>query len=234
MTFGSKTIVSLTYDGTHISHIETVIPHLDSQSMKGTFYSDPAQMLDHYPLLKESSVGGHEIGNGALLNSALPDGSLPAWTCDMIADDVSEAGDLIDELFPGQEAHSLGLPSGRRVCSDSIDYLAVLTELYPVVRGGEPGLNHPNDSCLGNLRSVRAAGMDGGQMMESVRMAIKGQAWLVFSFDGVGSGDNAIDRSAHQELVAFLADNSDLVAILPVIRAAAHLCTKADSGVSLR
>lgn len=212
-------LISLSFDGTLLSHLETVVPALAAKGFKATFYAEPASLLDEYPRWREVSESGHEIGNGSLLGAALPDGSLPAWTVDMVADDLAEADELLCELFPSQEIFSVGLPVGPHVCADSSDYLAGVCHAYPVVRCGARGLNRA-DVNLRRLKVVPVDDMTGSQLVETARLAVQEKAWLVMQFNSVGVGDPGIDARSLHELLDFLAMSRDLAPVATVIEGA--------------
>ncbi len=230
----SKPIVSLTYDGTLPGHLEVVVPQLQTFGLLGTFYADPASLLDDYPAWNRAALSGHEIGNGALIGAALPDGSLPAWTEEMICDDLSEADDLIEELFPEQASHSIGLPWGKALCGNDQSYLRAIAGSHPVIRTGEPGLNKPNQTNLRALRMVPMEDLEADQMIEAVRIGIQHQAWVILAFEGVGEGHRAIDSECHRRLLGFLKMSSDLVEVAPVIHAASRFGQGQWSEASVR
>lgn len=219
----ARGIVSLTYDGTQLCHVETALPDLQRAGLAGTFYAEPATLLDHYPVWKHAQAEGHEIGNGSLLAAALPDGSLPAWTTEMILDDLSEADELLDELFPQQGENSVALPLGHASCADSADFVPALRSQYSVIRLGTPGVNAANISSANGLKVIDPSDLNGNQLAQIARQAVQNPTWIVFAFDGIGSGHRSIDHSAHVQLLEFLCNNTDLVEILPVIQAAQQL-----------
>ncbi|MBS1707441.1 MAG: hypothetical protein JSS65_01830 [Armatimonadetes bacterium] len=213
-------LVSLSYDGTLLCHLHTALPALDRHGLKGTFYAEPTLLLESVTEWREAQLAGHEIGNGCLFGSTLPDGSLPAWTPQMIVEDVEEADFLLEELFPEQDDHSLGMPWGRDSCADGQSYLAEVSQLFNVVRTGVTGLNPlPRPDCQ-RLQCVPTADFTGRQLADVAQTAVRNAAWAIFAFEGIGTGDNAIDAAAHDYFLSYLADNQDSVAVLPVIDAA--------------
>ncbi len=224
--------VSLSYDGTQLCHVETALPDLIDFNLTGTFYAEPSTLLDHYPAWRNAQSKGHEIGNGSLLAAALPDGSLPAWTTEMILDDLSEANDLIEDLFANQSECSVGLPIGRAKCADSIDYTPTLRSTYSVIRTGLPGLNSANFGAANQLKVVDPTDLNGSQLAQIARQAIQSPSWIVFAFDGIGSGSRSVDHKSHRQLLEFLNQNRDLVDVMPIINAASQF-NRIDSAPRL-
>jgi hypothetical protein len=224
--------VSLTYDGTQLCHVETALPDLIDFNLKGTFYAEPSTLLDHYPAWRTAQLKGHEIGNGSLLAAALPDGSLPAWTTAMIVDDLSESSDLIEDLFANQPECSIGLPMGRAKCADSIDYIPALKSTYSVIRTGLTGLNPANWNTANHIKVIDPTDLNGSQLAQIARQAIQNPSWIVFAFDGIGSGSRSIDHKSHRQLLDFLNQNRDLLMIMPVINVAAEF-KRTESALKL-
>lgn len=216
-------VISLTYDGTQWCHLGTVIPQLEAAGFLGTFYADPVMLMENLPEWQAAQVRGHEIGNGCLIGSALPDGSLPAWTPAMILDDIEEADFLLEELFPDQPDHSFGMPWGEARCAADTDYLPTVAHAFNVIRTGERGVNQPGEFDLKALRSLPMEDLTGSQLIEVCRLAIHQGGWSIFAFDGVGMGDRAVDAADHAELIEFLAASRDVVQVLPVITMAERL-----------
>ncbi|MBX3112473.1 MAG: hypothetical protein KF857_10730 [Fimbriimonadaceae bacterium] len=213
-------LVSLSYDGTLLCHLNTALPALDRHGLKGTFYAEPTLLLESVVEWRAAQKAGHEMGNGCLFGSSLPDGSLPAWTPQMIVDDVEEADFLLEELFPEQTDHSLGLPWGNDVCADGLPYLDDVGQLFNVVRTGVTGLNNLPKPDNQRLACVPTADFTGRQLVDVVKTAERNRSWVVFAFEGVGTGDNAVDAAAHDFLLDYLVEANKSVTVLPVIAAA--------------
>ncbi|MFM9871831.1 MAG: polysaccharide deacetylase family protein [Fimbriimonadaceae bacterium] len=219
----TRGFVSLTYDGTQLCHVETALPDLIDFKLTGTFYAEPSTLLDHYPAWRNAQAKGHEIGNGSLLAASLPNGSLPAWTTEMILDDLSEANDLIEDLFANQPECSIGLPIGRPICANSGDYSPALRSTYSVIRTGTPGINPAAVRAANHLKIIDPTDLNGSQLAQIARQAIQNPSWIVFAFDGIGSGSRSIDHKSHRQLLEFLSQNQDLLNVMPVINAATAL-----------
>ena len=215
--------LSLTYDGTQLCHLETVFGHLEKYGLRATFYAEPTTLLENLPDWQQVQAAGHEIGNGCLLASALPDGSLPAFTPAMIAEDAEEADFMLEELFPDQTSPSFGMPWGADLCSGNLSYLPYLAKLFNVIRSGERGINHLNDISLQALKILPMEDLESGQILDLTALIAQQDCWSILAFDGVGSGERAIDASAHEEMCAYLAQENPFSLISTVIDVADHL-----------
>lgn len=204
--------VCLTYDGSTWNHLEVVVPSLVASGFRGTFYAEPIHLLERIPDWRQVAAAGHEVGNGCLIGSALPDGSLPAWGHATVREEVAETRLLLQEAL-GDRPHSFAMPLGADLCRDGA-YLAVVQSLYSVVRVGQTGFNA--DPASGVLMSLPMAGLSADQMREVVRGAIQTESAAVLVFGGVGTGRHAVDRRDHDDLLAFLAENADLIEVTTV------------------
>lgn len=200
-------MVSLTYDGTLPCHAETALPHLDHFGLKATFYADPVPLLDDLPIWRRAVETGHEIGNGCLMGSLDGGSVLAAWTPEMVGDDIDETDSLLRELFAGQTGHSMGFPWVTGTDTHLADVKAMVARRNSIARSGVAGLNPMDSPDVSYLKCLHMDGLEAGHMTELVRAAVRSHSWIVLSFDGVGSGDRAVDSAEHKGLCAWLADN---------------------------
>ncbi|HXH62030.1 MAG TPA: polysaccharide deacetylase family protein [Fimbriimonadaceae bacterium] len=198
-----KTLVSLTYDGGLLCHLETALPQLQDNGLKGTFYCEPVPLLENLPEWAKALQDGHEIGNGTLHGAVRQDGTLPGWTMEMVLDDVKEAKLLLQDLFPEQDEHTFGLPWGRPL-SDGVDATPVVQQVYGTLRTGDSGLNKPPID-LARLKCVKCDAMTTEALIELAETAHRESAWLIYAFEGVGSGERGVDEEVHRALCNWLA-----------------------------
>lgn len=221
--------LSLSYDGGHISHLETVLPDLNERGLRGTFYLEPTSLLEEIVEWRGVSAAGHEVGNGSLIGACLPDGSLPAWTVEMILDELEASQELMQDLLPGTLS-TAALPWGKAVCSETDDYSGAVAEALGPVRTGVVGFNDALDPDL-RLKMVPMVGLDGRQMVDVVRQAMGRGEWAILSFGGVGSGDRSVDAVDHRILLDFLVSHKLEVETLPVAKVVERAALKASFRV---
>ncbi|MCW5937751.1 MAG: polysaccharide deacetylase family protein [Fimbriimonadaceae bacterium] len=218
----SPGIVSLTYDGTQACHIHKVLPVLERTGLKATFYAEPSLALDHASVWRQVVEAGHELGNGTLVSAALPDGSLPAWTVDMVQSEVLEADQMLREVFPAQRSFSFAFPWGPPRCAENVDYSQAVARNHPVCRTGILGFNPLPDVDLTAIKCVPMIGASFSGMTDVVRAAIDLGHWAVLSYDGVGTGDRSVDADAHEAFCEWLAVQQNVV-VAPVIEVSQRL-----------
>jgi hypothetical protein len=204
--------------------LETAFPQLEALGLKGTFYCEPAMLLENLPEWAHVLACGHELGNGTFHGAVLDDGSLPGWTMQMVEEDVSEARALIEDLFPEQKQHSFAFPWGMGL-SDGLDVSPVVREVYSVVRTGMHGVNAASVDPQ-QILCVQCDGQDSHELVTVAGQAIESGSWVVFSFEGVGTGERSVDACAHRDLCLYLA-NEPRLTVRPV-------CDVATSPAPLR
>jgi len=229
----SSSYLSLTYDGTQMCHLETVVPHLQKYGLRATFYAEPTTLLENLTEWQDVQAAGHEIGNGCLFASALPDGTLPAFTPNMIAEDAEESDFLLDDLFPDQAGTSFGMPWGDDRCAGNLSYLPYLAKFFNVIRTGERGINPLTEISLQGLKTLPMEDLEGPQIIELIRLASHQDCWAILAFDGVGSGDRAIDAACHEDMCAYLASEADRIMTRPVMEIADLLLSSHRSSIRL-
>jgi len=235
MTLADKStlpIVSLTYDGTQLCHAETALGDLERVSLKATFYADPVPLLDGLPTWRDACRSGHEIGNGCLSESVSEAGLMGAWTVDMLRDDISETDALIREVLPMQPSFSIAYPWSTGSTDGMKDVRTAVAGHHIVCRSGVPGLNALDGPELGYLKCVHMQDLNGRELIEIVRAGVRSRCWTILAFDGVGSGDRAVDAKAHRELCSWLTDNAD-IARIATVRDAAQSFVDSPRGLRL-
>lgn len=216
--------ISLVYDGGTPDHLETVFPELENRRFLATFFIDPTMLLDDLPDWRRVSQLGHEVGNGCLLGNCLPDGTFPAWTSEMIRDDVVASHHLFQDLLELDQL-PVGLPFGSRQCADREDYLTALPKEL-VYRTGEIGVNEGSDHG-GRLKALPVSNLKFANLKETVDKNFGPDNWLILSFAGIGSGAKSIDAAVHREFLDFL--NSGDYPLCPLV--SAHSVQAQDSHV---
>lgn len=225
--------VSLTYDGTSAAHLHDVVPVLEENRLRATFYASPPALLEAPQPWRKVWAQGHEIGNHSLFDLADGDGLLPETSPDAIYEDVRETERLLEELFPGTP-RSFALPTVRGftetlnptvppILRASIIRLndqtcKRATSLFEVIRSPHDGLNRPGEVLLGAVRTMVADGMDRESLSLVTEIAMSQRAWIVFVFDGLR--DHPMDRAVHEGFCKWLGAHRQEVEVLPVVHAA--------------
>lgn len=213
---GKRCAVSLTYDGTDVSHVENVLPALEEFEFSATFYALPVTLLDRATTWQAAANAGHEIGAGPFFDCHDGRGSLPSWTLESVEEDLRLSRKLLAELFPHQPQFGFAYPGDQTDCVHSnydrrvVTYRTAVEQVFDVARSLVGGLNSANPDLLW-LYAYDVEGMSGDEMVTLAEGALGFGAWAIFSFGGVGSGDRSVDVRAHRRLLHWLAAHRDSV-----------------------
>ncbi len=195
------TTVTLSYDGGTANHTEVVLPELDRRGLKGTFFLDPFEAVQKIAAWREAAQNGHELGNGALVQAAQPNGHLSGWTAEMIYSEVEEVDYFLNSELGLATQASFAYPFGEPVCADGFYVVN-----RPRIRSPKDG---PNILPLRN-GPIRAFHTEGWSLTDFVHVLTRSDwvgHWVVFAINGVGES-SGIDRQDHAELITTLCDST--------------------------
>lgn len=239
---GRQAVVSLTYDGGDLSHIETVAPCLQASLLRGTFYVPPERFLLAPDSWRKIYRQGNEIGNYSLAEGASPEGYLLDWTPQMIANDLELSEGFYAEVLPSQIGHSFAYPCKTsphtRVGSMSIQDMQHYAMIRPVVRSffrvartSVEGMNSLERLDLTALKCYHAEDQTHEDWIALVESAQASGSWLILAFHGVGSGNHAVDALEHARFCLWLANHRDQVRVETVWNVGKELMSSAHAAV---
>lgn len=198
----SPRLVSLTFDGTTIGHLEVVAPALIRLGLPATYYARAENLLQAVRDWQEVARHGAEIGDGCLDAAALPGGHV-ALDPAAIEGELAAAAELLDDLFPG--TRSFGYPWGEPTGLGGADYRSVVRARYEVARAGIEGRNTQGRTDLGYLRCIPCDGYSGEELIALAENGLAADEWVIFAFGGIGEGEPGVDLAAFLALVEHLA-----------------------------
>jgi hypothetical protein len=213
---GSKLAVSLSYDDALNSQLDNVIPALDKQNFKASFYvvvNSPVMnvRLDEW---RAAANRGHELGNHSVYHpcrASLPNKDWVAAHHDL---DHYSVAQMIEELkvantflkaIDGQSERTYTVPCGDMVIGADVlshqQYLSQLNELFTAVKG------QGKDSRFSLI--LYPEGQSGKELIDYIRHIPADTLLVNVIFHGVGGDYLSVSSEAHAELLTFLANNRD-------------------------
>jgi len=232
----------LSYDGGDPSHIETVVPCLQTSLLRGTFYVPPEKFLLDPDRWRQIQKLGNEIGNYTLAEGANSEGYLLDWTPQMIANDLELSEGFYAEVLPSQIGHSFAYPCktgehsrlGNMTIQDMQHYAMirpVVRSFFRVARTSVEGMN--NLQCLDTtaLKCYHAEDQTHEDWIDLALAAKDTGSWLILAFHGVGSGNHAVDALEHAKFCLWLANNQDKVTVDTVWNIGKRLLSTAYASV---
>lgn len=213
--------LSLTYDGGQPSHREIAIPHLNSLNLSSTFFVDGSAWVEDVPFWTWNMKLGHEIGNGCLVLCGEDNGSLSRWTTEMVMTEIMQTNEMFRETA-GFEPKSFAFPWGYPNCSGGGDYRFIPQAKFIYCRSGMEGHNNPTNIAPKYLKCIRSEGLNFIELRNLGQESLNRGEWVIYSFDGIGEGERAIDAKTHEDLVNWIAEQEE-VWVAPISTIGDHL-----------
>ena len=213
---GRRAAVSLTFDDSRSSQVDTGLAVLDRLGAKATFYVVPVRVESDLAGWKRLVASGHEIGNHTLRHPCTGnflwsrDAALEDYTVDRMRQELIACNRRLKELL-GVEPVSFAYPCGQTFVGrgrSTRSYVPLIAELFLTGRGWLD--ETPNDPVFHDPAQISGMSMDGTDfpevkaLVESARDA--GQ-WLVLAGHEMGrSGPQTTRIEMLEQLVPYLQD----------------------------
>ncbi|MEG8946844.1 polysaccharide deacetylase family protein [Rosettibacter firmus] len=212
--------VVLTYDDALNTHLDNVIPLLDSLGFKATFYLSGffpgfSNRLNDW---RKAAANGHELGNHTLFHPCIgnmegrewvkPDYDLSKYSIQRITDEIL-MNNIVLEAVDGKKRRTFAYTCGDTLAGDS-SYVKIIKENFPAARGVNYFHQKINEIDLFNIGCYVVNGQSADELIDLVKYAMNNNTLLVFLFHGVG-GEHPINISleTHKKLLEFLKANEN-------------------------
>src|SRR5687767_8382664 len=124
---GTKAAISLTFDGGLLEHWELVAPILAEHEFRATVFVTVPNLLERPEAWRKVAAAGHEIGSHSHFGIST-NGNLPAWTLEMVEDDLRLTDKGILEIL-GSRVESFALSGSETTCAEG-DYAPILRKRF--------------------------------------------------------------------------------------------------------
>ena len=213
--YGTKAAVSLAYDDTLTSQLDTAIPALNARGLKASFYlqlSSPV-LLSRLADWKQAAVQGHELGNHSLFHQC--SASMPGreWvSADNNLDTISASqlvqqvrlGNAMLQLIDGRTSRTFTAPCGDLLAAGQA-YLPLLHDDFVAIKAGVGGASLSMlqlDPYAVPVTTPVAA--SGSELIALLQQAALQGGMVNITFHGVGGDYLAVSAAAHAELLDYL------------------------------
>ncbi len=220
--------VVLTYDDAVDIDLDHVLPALDSEGFKGTFYViGTSYALTHrINEWKAAAAEGHELGNHTLFhpcdatkpgrNWLTPETDLSRYSVKRATQEILATNALLTAI-DGKTQRTFAYPCGDLTIGDTLFYKYVSQD-FAGARGVQGEFKTIGAIDLDNIPSFAIVDQSGDALIGLVKKAMQTHSLLVFLFHGVGGG-HAINEGwgEHTQLLQFLKANEQDIWIAPMV-----------------
>ncbi len=238
---GKRMALSLSFDDSRVSNVESGIPLLDELGIRATFFVLPHAVEKELARWRDAVAHGHEMGNHSLLHpcsgsiTGAKGTPLEEYTIERMRTELEEANVRIEALLgvkPKVYAYPCGLTyvgKGRETRS----FVPLIAEMFLAGRGWLD--ERPFHVERGDLAQLAGVKMD-GETMESLRpmfdLAQREGRWLVLAgHDTAASGGGlTTHHSLLRELAAYAKDPANGVWIAPVGEVAEYVKERLEAA----
>ena len=218
---GARAAVNLAYDDALDSQLDHAIPALDRYGFKGSFYMTLASEATRLRLdeWRQAASRGHELGNHSLYHPC--SGSLPnrAWVKPWHDLDQMPLEALLEEIMlantllyaiDGRKERTFTAPCGDLYAAGEY-YVDAIKPMFVAAKARSGGVTQDMNTLDPYLVSVETpSDVSGEQLIAIVEEAARKGTMANFTFHGVGGDHLSVSIEAHEQLLQYLDDNSDI------------------------
>jgi peptidoglycan/xylan/chitin deacetylase (PgdA/CDA1 family) len=220
---GARAAVSLAYDDALDSQLDNALPALDKYRLKASFYlqlSNPSvsARLEHW---RAAAQRGHELGNHTLFHQCSHSQPGRDWVQQHRDLDTTSVAQMKDQIMlanvmlhaiDGRRERTFTAPCGDLLARGE-DYVTAIASQFVALKVGQ------SDVVAGAMSQIDPAAvkglvpveLTGQQLIDMVKAAAANGTMVSFTFHGIGGDYLSISSDAHEALLKFLAENSQMV-----------------------
>lgn len=218
-----RTIICLTYDDGLPSHINTVLPQLDSAGLKGTFFLNSIQGFSEViskpsPAViawTNAALHGHELANHTLFHPCpqnlgfQKEFAIESYTVDRIIKEVQTENAILSLLDPNRKERAFAFPCNNFLLHDT-DYTMLIKKMGLVKYARAGGDRNSFTSDFKNIDVMKMPSWmveEGTTLKELVAFAEKVKqagGMGIYQIHGVGAEFFTISKETHRAFLEYL------------------------------
>ena len=218
---GVRAAVNLAYDDALDSQLDNAIPALNRYGLKGRFYLTLASDAVRYRLdeWKLAASQGHELGNHTLFHQCSASKPDREWVKPYHDLDEISADELVEQILlantmlhaiDGRTERTFTVPCGDLEVAGE-NYVERIKSEFVAIKaysgGVAPEMATLDLHAVGGFSPVEVSGE---QLISVVKEAARKGTMANFTFHGIGGDYLAVSSQAHEELLRYLSDNSEI------------------------
>lgn len=226
---GKKAAIVLSYDDCLDDQLDKVIPTLNKNNFKATFYvtGESNSLKERKAEWQTVSKQGHELGNHTINHPCIgksmgrdwvtPEKDLDNYTVDQFVKEIKSASILLNEV-DGKDKRSFAYTCGDKAVHDT-SFVELIQDDFVAMRGVIPGIKTIDKVDLKDVNAFMVEEKHSAEdLIKLVDEAKEKNGLLVFLFHGIG-GNYALDfkLEKHEKLIAYLKANENDLWIAPMI-----------------
>ena len=216
---GKKAAVCLTYDDGLDCHLDVAAPALERHGFRGTFYvtGNSASLYSRTGEWRAMAIRGHELGNhtlfhpchGSTYDWVKPEYDLDSYTLERLLSELFKANSLL-KAVDGREERSFAYTCTNHSIK-GISFVDEIRTLFPSARGGGemPATMDQVDPHYAPSWGVEDP--TGEELVGYVEQALEKGTMAVIMFHSVGGGYLNVSSEAHEHLLKYLEQHSDIL-----------------------
>ena len=213
---GKRAAVSLSFDDSRPSQVDTGLAVLDRLGAKATFYVVPVRVASKLDGWKRLVASGHEIGNHSLRHPCTGnfewsrEAALEGYTLDQMREELLRANRRLKQLL-GVEPVTFAYPCGQTFVGrgrSTQSYVPLISELFLAGRGWlDETANDPTFHDPAQVSGMSMDGMDFPEVKTLVDGASERGQWLVLAGHEMShSGPQTTRIEMLEKLIPYLQD----------------------------
>ena len=214
-----KAAVCLTYDDGLDCHLDVAAPALERHGFRGTFYvtGNSASLSSRTGEWRAMAARGHELGNhtlfhpchGSTYDWVKPEYDLDSYTLERLLSELYTANSLL-KAVDGREERSFAYTCTNHTIK-GLSFVDEIRSLFPSARGGGEMPVSMDQIDTHYVPSWGVVDPTGEELIEYVEQSLKYGTMAVIMFHSVGGGYLNVSSEAHEQLLKYLEQHSDIL-----------------------
>jgi peptidoglycan/xylan/chitin deacetylase (PgdA/CDA1 family) len=214
-----KAAVCLTYDDGLDCHLDVAAPALERHGFRGTFYvtGNSPSLNSRTGDWRAMAARGHELGNhtlfhpchGSTYDWVKPEYDLDSYTLERLMSELFTANSLL-KAVDGREERSFAYTCTNHTIK-GISFVDDIRTLFPSARGGGEMPVTMDQVDPHYVPSWGVVDPTGEELIQYVEQALEQGTMAVIMFHSVGGGYLNVSSEAHEQLLSYLEEHSDIL-----------------------
>lgn len=215
---GATAALALTYDDSLSSHLDYVIPALDSANLTGTFYLsvDRPSFTERVEEWRAAAQTGHELGNHTLYHpcqkQSKPDrdwvpenANLDSYSVETMVREVRLTNAIL-KMVDGKTSRTIAYPCGDTEAGGE-SYIRAIAPFVTAGRTVENSTMNPEEVERMYVPSMSATERNAEQLITYAQAVLESKGIGTLTFHGVGAEYLVLSEETHAALIDWIKEH---------------------------